>query len=846
MRILYLVLIFIVGIISGLSGQNSSLLFDGTSTKVEVSDNDVFDIGANFTIEAWINASVWKAEAWAGTIVAKDNQGPDSGFAFRAGKDGSLSFVMSVNQTWVEALSSPIMEANVWNHVAAVVNNGTIKLFVNANEVASQTYTGSPTANTIAMTIGESAGFPGRVFNGRIDEVRIWNSSRTQAEISDNYTNTLNGDEAGLVGYYDMNEGDGQILNNLAQTTSGIDGTLQGFSGGDFWVEGFELPQNDVGIKALIAPDIITAFDRPAKVKIQIQNFGFNSLSDIPVGYTLSGGFTVEEIANVTLNPGETYIHTFEKVANFTNANQSILSLFTKFTEDTNDLNDEISIVYEKPGENDLNIINALDQVQHNFGAAGQTQFTSILLPQDLSVYEQILMHLKVECPTGGCDPWDQPGKISIVNESGEYEIGRFITPFGIGTCGPWTIDVTDFKTLLQGAIALKSFIQVWGASGWLLSVDFELVAGSTSNPFQKLSPLWLTDYHVYGDPSVSDDLALKSVTVSSNTSTAHLRMTVSGHGQGNTDNAAEFSEKTHEIIVNGTKVMDHHLWKADCNSNACSPQNGTWQFNRAGWCPGEAVNPLQLDISDRFEPGEEVTIDYELQQYENLLNTGYNGGSHTEPHYRIWGYLIETSQDRFNDYTNLSIGNIELASDTVNEEVTFGPLSLIITNTGNQVVSNPSISYYVNGDLISNESLLASISPGQSVEFEFSTLANFQKDNDYEIIAVLSQAEDQNTDDDAAIFRLTEATVTSIASAVDHNIKVFPNPSSDNRFKIEGLIKDESYTIKLYNQSGRIIGHWRIKNKTHQVLEISATKVSVLTVETQKGERMAFQILNN
>ncbi len=845
MKLLKLFVLFTAGLSTVINAQNTSLLFDGTGTKIVVNDNDNFDIGSAFTIEAWINASNWKPESWAGTIVAKDNTGPDAGFAFRAGKDGSLSFVMSVNESWVEAVSSPIMEANVWNHVAAVVNNGLIKLYINANEVASASFTGTPTSNTVDLTIGESAGFPGRVFDGRLDEIRIWNVGRSKNEISDNYTTELKGDETGLVAYYNLNEGDGITISNLVQATTDTNGSLDGFTGSNYWVSGFELPQNDVGIKALTAPDIITAFSRPTKIKVSIQNFGFNEVTNIPVGYSVAGGPAVEENVAITLAPGETYEHTFTEILNITGSNQSIVNVFTDFEEDTNDLNDEISVVFNQPSGANANKILALDKIQHNFGTAGQTQFSSVLFPQDLSDYNQINMHVKVECPSGGCDPWDQPAKIAVIKDGNEYEIGRFITPFGIGTCGPWIIDVTDFKTLLQGAVEVKSFIQVWGPSGWLLSVEFELIEGSEPASFQKLSSLWKTDYHVYGDPGISDDLEPMTVSIASTTQNSHIRMTVTGHGQGNTDNAAEFSNKTHSLHVNGTKLADHHLWKADCNTNNCSPQNGTWEFNRAGWCPGQAVNPFVMDLTNQVQPGEDLTIDYELETYVNLLNTGYNSGSHTEPHYRIWSYLIEESSERYESFINLSLSALQLASDTVNEEVSFGPLTMTIHNTGNKVVSNPSVQYYNNGILISTEMVTTTIEPGQSTNYEFSTLADFQKDNDYELVAVVNLSEDQNSNDDAIGLKLiSEATITAIGNDLKRRINIFPNPSRHGTINVKGLETNKVYVIKLFDLNGRLTGYWKVTNQDATLLNIGNSNNSILTILEDGSNRYSFQLL--
>jgi len=44
-------------------------------------------------------------------------------------------------------------------------------------------------------------------FNGNIDEIRIWNTTRTQSEILANMNTELNGNESELVAYYNCNQG---------------------------------------------------------------------------------------------------------------------------------------------------------------------------------------------------------------------------------------------------------------------------------------------------------------------------------------------------------------------------------------------------------------------------------------------------------------------------------------------------------------------------------------------------------------------------------------------------------------------------------------------------------------
>ncbi|MFY0601975.1 MAG: hypothetical protein JXR03_20040 [Cyclobacteriaceae bacterium] len=844
------VLVLALALFSGrLEAQeaNRSLLFDGSNDLVRVPHNSLFNIGNGFTVEAWINASEWKSEVWAGNIVSKDRPGPDSGFAFRAGKSGSLNFVMSVDESWFEVSSAPLMPEKVWAHVAAVVEGDMVRLYINANEVARGTFSGSPVANTNDLIIGESSGFSGRVFNGFIDEVRIWNDSRTQEELRTNYSSQLGGDEEGLIAYYGMNEGSGTMLNNLATSASGLDGTLENFDTATAWGEGFELPINDVGVLSLVAPDLITAFERPTKVKVRIQNFGFNEVSNIPVGYVVDDGEKHEEVVAITLAPGETYTHTFNSVINLVGPTKSLLRTYTGFDEDINALNNEISTVFDKPGGTNENKIIVLNKVQHNFGSNGQTQFAFARFPDDLTDYSQILMNIRLDCPTGGCDPWDQPAKISIVENGEDLEIARYITPFGIGTCAPWTIDVTDFKDRLAGLVRLKSFIQVWGSSGWLLTVNFEFIKGDESPVFKRSRLIWGNDYLVYGDPNISHDIEEKTFTMDENTTSSHIRMIVTGHGQANTDNAAEFSDKTHRIVVNGETAAMHHLFKADCEDNPCSPQSGTWRFDRAGWCPGQGVIPFNQDITEAMEAGQVVTIDYELQDYTNFLNTDYNGSSHTEPHYRVWGYLVEESSNRFEDYTNLAASNLMLASDTVNEEVTFGALTLELENKGNIDVADPTILLYVNGELKGEEQLSLELTAGSSHTYEFSTSLELESGLGYEIIAVINHENDQSISDDAALLNIAEPEMALAANTnISEIIIAYPNPSPNGHIFLKGLDSSKTYHIKLYDLSGRLSGRWESKGKESFDFTVNPDQLHILTVQNAQGRIFTYKIVGN
>ena len=297
----------------------------------------------------------------------------------------------------------------------------------------------------------------------------------------------------------------------------------------------------------------------------------------------------------------------------------------------------------------------AFDVVHQYFGNMGnnRTVIDTIQFPDSNDEYSDITMHLSLECPTGGCDPWDRKAKISVQHLNEWFEIGRYVTPYGV-ECG-WSIDVTDYRSILEGTVNLRSYIDTWVQPGWLVTIEFEFISGIPEHSFTTLRNIWNYDYMVYGDTTNPVNISTVTEYIPGDAQDAYLRMFTTGHGQGNTDNAAEFSYKLHDIFMNGELTYTHDFWRDDCEYNDCSPQNGTWQYDRAGFCPGDKVTPQDFSILD-YSHGDTLKLDYIIEDYFNECSPNnpscvngqagcpdcnYNNTGHTEPFYFIGSQLI-------------------------------------------------------------------------------------------------------------------------------------------------------------------------------------------------------------
>lgn len=636
--LLFSILFLILTFSSQLYAQNYALQLDGIDDKIGVADNTVLNPTDALTVEVWIKADNWESSVWAGTIIGKQATSPDRGYCLTVGENGRAEFTVSIDGLWKAVSTSQIMGLGTWYHIAGVYDGSTSKIYINSvlqNTLDISSGNHDPAGGT-SLILGDNPTWTGRNFEGTVDDVRIWDLARTQTEIADNFITELIGNEAGLVAYWKMNEGTGSTTITDA-TVNGNTGTLLNMDENTDWVDGFEIPGDDVGVLGVVSPySLGPDFTSEESVKVEIKNFSTDPVTNFDVNYELNGDDPVTENISETIEAFGTYIHTFSAVVDLSGQTSCEIKAYTSLISDGNNDNDTIISVIT-PSESAM----IFDDEQHSFGSHGQTHNSTLYINDDLSGYSHILLNIDLYCPAGGCDPWDQPAFFYILHEGEKYEIARYITPYGVA-CGGWTFDITDFKSILTGSVNFESYIQVWGASGWLLDAEIVLVPGTPAYESSTIDILCIEEYWVYGDLAVNPhNPPANTVSVDPDVDAVKIRMTTTGHGQGNTDNAAEFKEVIHSIFLNDSEAFTQHLWKDDCNVNECSPQNGTWLYSRAGWCPGQDVQPWEWDLNGLYIPGEDLMFEYRLQDYTNFLNTGYNGSSHTEPHYKIHTYLV-------------------------------------------------------------------------------------------------------------------------------------------------------------------------------------------------------------
>ena len=110
----------------------------------------------------------------------------------------------------------------MWTHIAGTIDRatGSLRIYVNGEQAAARDNIGSAPSSAYDQPLLLGGGFyqssDSNLFAGALDEVRIWNAARSQAQIQATMDAALNGAEAGLVLYLKADEGSGETLGDLS------------------------------------------------------------------------------------------------------------------------------------------------------------------------------------------------------------------------------------------------------------------------------------------------------------------------------------------------------------------------------------------------------------------------------------------------------------------------------------------------------------------------------------------------------------------------------------------------------------------------------------------------------
>lgn len=220
-----------------------ALVFDGSNDIVRVPRSATLEPTNELTVECWVkprsagqyHARILRMAVARGFILAWEQSG-DQRVQLRI--DGATNGTIAAVDT---VPTSTYL--NAWHHIAGVysASGNTTRLYVDGILKDAKSGMGALRYTNADLHIGNSI-YGDEAFDGAIDELRIWSVARTQAQIAADMSKTYVGGRPGLVGYWKMDAGSGQLvadssgLGNNGQL--GNDSLPAGDSGDPAWVSG--------------------------------------------------------------------------------------------------------------------------------------------------------------------------------------------------------------------------------------------------------------------------------------------------------------------------------------------------------------------------------------------------------------------------------------------------------------------------------------------------------------------------------------------------------------------------------------------------------------------------------
>ncbi|MCK5127053.1 MAG: hypothetical protein KAR42_12440 [candidate division Zixibacteria bacterium] len=245
-------------------------------------------------------------------------------------------------------------------------------------------------------------------------------------------------------------------------------------------------------------------------------------------------------------------------------------------------------------------------------------------------------------------DNWDRAGNIRLAKEGMEdIEIVKFITAYGGESV--YDVDVSHLAKVLQGKCKIIGFIDTWASPGWKVdfSLTYETVDDSTGDEVYIdyiYNPQWVQglifepSYNLEKNGETGIEVEIE---IPEGLNRVVLNYFVSGHctdGNG----ADEFVPKDNVIYVDGEPVFRFQPWRDDCTQfRSNNPYTRRWSsgywssdYSRSGWCPGDKVDPVQVDLTDYLKPGKHV-IRFHIENVRPKDEKGNMG------YWRISGHLL-------------------------------------------------------------------------------------------------------------------------------------------------------------------------------------------------------------
>ena len=179
--------------------------FNGGSNYIQIPHSNTFNITGVITISVWINSNSISSQR----IIDKTTVGGSDAWMADLRPNGQIRFIVanagSNGQTQAQS-DAVFTNNNQWYHFVVTYDNNNVRFYKDGLIINTKIQTGSSINNSNPLRFGANSLLNGDWFNGKLDDIRIYNRALTDTEVQQLYQAEappidLN---TGLVAYYKM------------------------------------------------------------------------------------------------------------------------------------------------------------------------------------------------------------------------------------------------------------------------------------------------------------------------------------------------------------------------------------------------------------------------------------------------------------------------------------------------------------------------------------------------------------------------------------------------------------------------------------------------------------------
>ena len=219
---------------------NHSLSFDGQDDYVQIADSDELDGMDNLTVQLWVKFDTYNDYSTGSegyNILSKSQSTEGIGYALYTAHDEQRMTFIVRTENGQRGADLPDYEQHIslnqWHLITGVYDGNNVLIYIDGVlKGESSELTGSVISNDYPIKIASNVGSSlVTFFDGLIDEVSIMSTALSVDQIQAYINNPVSGDESGLVGYWNFNDGQGSTLTDLSG--NGNHGTINGATWSD-------------------------------------------------------------------------------------------------------------------------------------------------------------------------------------------------------------------------------------------------------------------------------------------------------------------------------------------------------------------------------------------------------------------------------------------------------------------------------------------------------------------------------------------------------------------------------------------------------------------------------------